>query len=484
MNVRFFSLLILSAVFMFHSCEPAESVIIAGEVIEQGSGDPIQGAIVEITQPAELEDFATSDSAGNFSFDIDVDETTQVSLEITRQGYQTNTTSFKVAPSTNVDDLSIELASTDGQDDGGGGGGDGIGGGDDAVGGEAGGPAAITLNSISSQTVNVAETGGIVNTAFTFGVQDSAGRAVGQGYEMSFEIIRGPGGGESITPEIGETNPKGTVTSNFFSGDSSGTVRIEAVIERPDVGLTIRSSPVLISISSGFPHPDNFNVGPRVYNFDAFNLIDESHTNNITASVGDKKGNPVKEGTAVYFSSTNGGLVNGSAATNENGYASVNLSANGSTPTGHPMGIGFIDVIAQTIDGNNNYIEKTMTMLLTTPRAIITVNPMTFDIPNGGSQNFDVTITDENGYPMAADTRISVTVGQGLTASGEIVDLEMGNHFEPGPGTTEFSFTVSDSDPNNDDTGAESTVTITVQSPSGEVSTKAPKGTRAKSIGN
>lgn len=475
MKIRVFSLIILTAAFMFHACEPTESTIIAGEVIEEGSGNAINGAIVEITAPTELQTSATTDSLGNFSFDIDIEETVQVTLEISKQGYQTTTTSFKISSSNNVDDLIIEMSSAGNQ---GGNNSDG-----DEVSGEAGGPAAITLNSISSQTVNVAETGGTVNTAFTFGVQDSAGRAVGQGYEMAFEIIRGPGGGESITPKVGETNPKGTVTSNFFSGDSSGTVRIEAVIDRPDVGLTIRSSPVLISISSGFPHPDNFIVGPRVSNFDAYGIIDQNYRNPITASVGDIKGNPVKEGTAVYFSATNGALVNGSAATNAEGYATVNLSANGSTPSGHPMGPGFIDVVAQTVDGNNNYLERTMTMLLTTPRAVIDVNPTTFDIPNGGSQNFDVTITDANGYPMAADTRISVTSGEGLSVSGDIVDLELGDYFEPGPGTTEFGITISDSDTDNI-VNTDGSFTISVQTPSGETTTMTVEGNRAKTIGN
>lgn len=475
MNKCLYLLFPLFTAFLISSCSTgSDTTIIAGQVIDQSTSSPISSAVIELTQPKELSQSAVSDSAGRFSFDVKPNnETVTVTLEISKQGYQTQTTSFKLVPGTNVDDLNIRMKSTDSTDGGGG----------DNVGGKSGGPASLELINLSASTINVAGTGGDVNATFTFEVTDSAGRVVDSPVDVKFQIIRGPGGGESITPSVATTgvnSPEGTVKSNLAAGDSSGTVRIEAVIERPDYNLTIRSSPVLISIASGFPVKENFHVAPNVHNFDAYGIVDESHTNSITASVGDLKGNPVKEGTAVYFSATNGGLVNGSATTNKNGYATVNLSANGSKPTGHPKGPGFIDVIAETIDKNNDYIKKKTTLLLTTPRAIITVSPTSLSISNGGSQNFDVTITDENGNPMAADTRISVSTTQGLSASGDIVDLELGDYFQPGPGTTQFSVTISDAIPEQTNSTAGS-FTIQVESPSGETTTKTIEGTRAKS---
>jgi len=470
-----FALLGIILSFLFQSCgSQNDNVIIAGQVIEQNTGNPIKSAIVQITQPASLKQTATTDSSGNFSFSVNLNgDATNVTLEISKQDYKTANENFKAAPGTNVDNLSIELASTTN----GSGGGDN--GNNNSVGGEASGPASIKLKSISTQSINVAETGGTTNSAFTFVVADSAGREVGQGYKVNFDIIKGPGGGESITPATGQTNSKGEVTSNLFSGDSSGTVRIEAKINRPKYNLTVRSTPVLISIASGFAVKKNFHVAPHVHNFDAFGIIDENHTDKITASVGDLKGNPVKSGTAVYFSASNGALVNGSSTTDENGYATVNLSANGSTPNNSPRGIGFVDITAQTIDKDNNFIEKKTTLLLTTPRANITVSPTTLNIPNAGSQTFDVTIKDGNGYPMAADTKISVSTGAGLSASGDIVSLELGDYYQPGPGTTNFSVTISDSDPKNV-VSTDGSFTIKVEAPSGEVTTTTIKGNRAK----
>lgn len=477
MKIRIFSLIILSAAFMFLACEPTDTTVIAGEVSEQGSGNAIIGAIVEITSPTELQTSAVTDSLGNFSFDVDIDETVQVTLEISKQGYETTTTSFKISSSNNVDDLSIEMVSSDSQD--------GSDGGSDSVAGEAGGPAAISLNGISNQTINVAETGGNSHTAFTFGVQDSAGRPVGQGHEMSFEIIRGPGGGESITPDIGETNPKGTVTSSLFSGDSSGTVRIEAVIERPDIGLTIRSSPVLVSIISGFPVLENFHVVPEVNNFEAFGFQSSQHTNTISASLGDSKNNPVLAGTAVYFWAEGGGNIGSSVegvVTDDRGLASVELRADGSTPAGHPDGVGFIDVYAQTVDVNNDYITKKTKILFTTRQASISANPTSFNIGNGGGEAFTYTVTDQNGYPMAAGTRITVEASNGLTLSGD-VDIELPDTFTPGSGTTEFGFAISDADPDRAEP-ANDQITISVITPSGYRSSYTISGSRAKTAGN
>lgn len=470
-----FSVLLITAITIFGCTTEDDFVVIQGNISDSQTGDALAGATVLITSPAEFNNiFTRSDADGNYNLgDIDISEVTDFVLTASATGYIDGERTVKIAPGDNVTGFDFELeeeGSDDDQDSGDTG---------NEVGGESGGPAQIQLTNVTSPAINVAETGGITSTTFTFEIQDSAGRTVDRDYEVLFEIIRGPNGGEYITPEIGYTDNDGLVTSNLVSGDSSGTVRMQAVIERDDIGVTIRSTPVIVSISSGFPHPDNFNVGPNVYNFDAYGLISEAYTNNITASVGDVKGNPVKEGTAVYFSSRYGGLVNGSAVTNENGFATVNLSANGSTPQDHPDGIGFIDVIAQTVDRDNQYIYQTMTMLLTTPQAIITVQPDVLDISNAGSQNFDVTITDLNGYPMAANTQISVNPGTGLTASGDIVSLQLGDYFQPGPGRTEFSVNISDARP-EEAISTDGSFTISVTTPSGAVTTKTIKGTRAK----
>jgi hypothetical protein len=475
---------------LIQACGVEDTVIIAGQVIDYDSGEPIEQSIIEVTDPAELQQTATSDSAGNFSFDAETgDETQTITLEVSKRGYETYSTSFKLASDVNVDDLLIELQPQD-SDDGNNNGDDGNddSGSDDAVGGEAGGPASLRLESISNQLINVAETGGNVNTAFTFVVEDSAGRTVGKDHEVNFEIIRGPEGGESLTPTTGKTNSNGQVTSNLFAGDSSGTVRIEARIERPDVGLTVRSNPVFVSITSGFPVEENFHISPEIYNFEGIggDLLTEDHTNEIRVSLADQKNNPVVSGTSVYFWTKYGGIIGDSeegVETNSNGIASVELRASGTQPTGHPRGPGFIDVYAHTIDDENNvYIEKKITLLFTTREADITANPTTFNIGNAGGEAFSYTVTDQNGYPMPAGTNITVEASNGLTLSGDIdvtvpdIDIE---NFSNGPGLTEFSFSIADGDPNTIEQ-ANDVINIVVITPSGQRSSYSIHGTRAK----
>ncbi|MEX0720727.1 MAG: Ig-like domain-containing protein [Balneolaceae bacterium] len=474
-SLPIFALAILVVSFNSCSSDDEDNVVIQGEVTNQNTGNPIENATVQINTPQELSDiFGRTDELGQYSIgEIEVSEVTDLTILASATEFVEATRTLKVAPGDNITSFNFELTE-EGSDDGGGDDDD-----EEEVGGEAGGPAQIQLVNVTSPAINVAETGGITSTTFTFEVQDSAGRSVDRNHEISFEIIRGPEGGEYITPATGLTNSSGRVTSNLVSGDSSGTVRIEAIIDRSDVGLTIRSSPVIVSISSGFPHPDNFNVAPRVYNFDAYAYLNENHTNNITVSVGDLKGNPVKEGTAVYFSASNGGLVNGSAVTNETGYATVNLAANGSTPQTHPDGVGFVDVVAQTVDKDNNYIEKTTTLLLSDPRdPVMTINPGTINVPHSGGQSFEFTIIDRNGYPMAAGSQITVSVGEGLVANGD-VDFVLGDFFNPGPGSTEFGFVVDDTDDVNSDV-VNTSLTVTIETPSGFIKSLTIQGTRAK----
>ncbi len=462
MNVRFFSLLILFAI-VFHSCEPDESVIIAGEVIEQGSGNVISGAIVEITSPPELQASATTDSLGNFSFDIDVDETVQVTLEVSKQGFQTTTTTFKMSSSNNVDDLIIELPSSSNQD------GDDNG---DSVGGEPEGAAAIILSSVSNQSINIAETGDLVSTAFSFVVQDSAGRSLNseKAVEVEFEIVSGPGGSEEIIPATARTNSQGQVTTSLFSGNAAGAVKVQALVDRPEVGLTIRSKPVLIAIHGGFPDDDHFSIAPDKFNFEGYSF--NNIRNPITVIVGDKFSNPVKPGTVVYFSTT-GGIIQGSGETDNDGIVIAELISGEPRPNDDIGGSGgrpgYSTVTASTVNENDQRISKEINVVFSTSDAIIDASPLTFDLdPNGGA-SFDYTVTDINGNPMAAGTQISIEGGEGIEITGD-TDLTLGNHLFPGPGATEFSFSIRDTDEFTNDP-ADLTLKISVTTPSGNTTT-------------
>lgn len=477
------SLFTLFLVVLIASCtntDADDEVIIAGQVSDANSGDPILGATVEIESPAELVDFVKTDSVGNYEFTgINIDEVTDIALTASAANFGDESQSLKVAPSDVLNNIDFELTSNDSQgpDDPGG----------DEVSGDPEGAAAIVLERISAESINIRQTGGQVSSTFTFVVQDSAGRAINTegAVDVQFSIIKGPGGGETVIPSSVTTNAAGQAVTSLFSGDSAGVVRVRALIDRSDVGLTIVSEPILIAINGGFPSPDRFFIASSNTNLEGFGIISGNNSSleyDIVASVGDRFGNPVKEGTAVDFRTQGAGIIEGSALTDEFGTAIVKLRPDGSRPTSDPSGTGFFTITAKTVDENNDFISKDLKLMFTTSQALISVNPNSVNIPANGSQAFSYTVTDLNGNPMSAGTDIKISVATGLEASGD-VGFSLGDFTSPGAGSTQFGFTVSDTnDENSDVVGTSITITVT-SSATRSTTSLTIQGTRAKTGG-
>lgn len=471
--MRKISLQLLSAILLFISfgCTTTNDnlVLIQGAVTNAQTGNIITNATIQISSPTTLSDiFTRSDSAGKYSFsEIDISEVTDITMTASATNYQDKQRTLKIAPGDNVSDFNFELIAESGNNTGGGG----DTGGDGGVTGPSAGAAAIILSGITEETINIAETGGIVNTSFTFQVQDSSGRNLdlNNAEDVTFSIVSGPGGGEGITPLTATTNDKGTITSNLFAGNLAGVVQIQAEIVREDIGLTIRSRPVAITIHGGFPDLDHFSIAAARYNFEGWSI--NGNRNSLTVILGDQFGNPVKPGTAVYFTTT-GGIIQGSGGgnTNSDGQVSVDLISGDPRPSDNVTGSGgrsgYSTITARTIDGNNQEIEKSVIVLFTSSSALISASPTTFDLtPNGGA-SFNYTVTDINGNPMPAGTEISIEAGDGIEVTGAS-GLTLGNQLFPGPGSTEFQFSIRDTDDASSDP-ADLTIKITVTSPSGE----------------
>lgn len=267
--MRKISLLIFSALLLGFSSacstDDDNQVLIQGVVSDGQTGDGIANATIQVTSPQEFSDvFTRSDENGAYSLaDIEVNELTSISITASATDYNSQSRTVQVAGGDNLTNFDFELSPEGGggSDDGGTG-----------VSGPSAGAAAIILEGISEESINIAETGGIVNTSFTFQVQDSAGRALDldNSEEVTFSILSGPNGGEGITPLTATTNANGTVTSNLFSGNLAGVVQIQAEIVRDDIGLTIRSKPVAITIHGGFPDLEHFSIAADAYNFEGW----------------------------------------------------------------------------------------------------------------------------------------------------------------------------------------------------------------------
>ena len=190
----------------------------------------------------------------------------------------------------------------------------------------------------------------------------------------------------------------------------------------------------------------------------------------------------MKQGTAVDFRTEGAGIIEGSALTDAFGTAIVKLRPDGSRPTTDPLGTGFFTVKAKTVDENNDFVNQNLKLLFTTSQALISINPNSVNIPADGAQAFTYTVTDLNGNPMSAGSDISVSVATGLEASGD-VGFSLGDFTSPGAGSTEFGFTVSDTDDENSDViGTSITITVT-SAGTGSTTSLTIQGTRAKTGG-
>ncbi len=468
------ALVTFTTILFINSCDLNDTdstpFTITGQVQTLNTENGIADALVEIISPADLQREAVTNASGMYVFeDVFVDSVIDVRIQASRQGFNTSTIDVVAVPGRDLAVPPIRLrATTSGGDDGGSGGGGGT------VGGPPAGAAAIILQGVSSNSINIAETGGIVSSSFTFEVQDSSGRAITSegAVDVEFILTDGPGGGEAITPEIVRTNASGLVTSNLFSGNAAGNVKIEARIFREDINLEIRSKPILLAIHGGFPDLDHFSIAASVFNFEG--LAINGMRNQITVIVGDKFSNPVKPGTPVYFNTT-GGIIQGSGQTDDDGQIQVDLISGNPRPAD-----GYATIRAHTFNEDDQRIEQDIQVLFSGPPSNqnIVVTPETFAIGPNGSQAFTMTITDPNGNPLPFNTSIEVQPAEGMAVEGD-VSVNVPNTLFGGPGVTEFSFTARDTDDENNDV-QDVSIVIKVDTPGGFSATKTLTGTKAK----
>lgn len=327
----------------------------------------------------------------------------------------------------------------------------------------AGEPASIYLVSQTYDEIGVTESGSPETSQITFEVQDSSGHPIdfAHAVDVSFRFGARPGGGEFLAPSIAQTDAFGKVIVNLSSGTTAGAVQVIAEIDYE--GDIIRSRPVNIAIHGGLPNDDHFAIGTNQLNYAYYNTLNGIGT--VTAVVGDKYSNPVKPGTAVYFS-TEAGIVEGSNLTDELGRTTATLISGAPLPDDPVFGPGFFWVTGETIDENDVQIT-TNALVLYSGSPTISIAPTSFNIPNGGSQSFTYVVRDINNNPLAPDNKYSVTVETGgdAAASGQTFILMPDIQF----GGTNFSFTVSDTKP-DETKPAGISVTVSIEGPNGLLS--------------
>lgn len=445
-SILILKLCVVFLLILFFSCEsPSENeaqlVTLTGKVIDTQTNAPLQNAVIRVLNISP-EITELTDSDGSYRISFESEESQNVLVIASKESYISDTTEAIAVPDRIVELPLLQLIPTDETP---------------VVTGQA---SSIILFQQSTDHIGVRESGSPETAQLIFQVQDSSGQPIdlNNSIEVRFMIGAGPGGGEFIYPTSAMTGNNGEVPVYITSGIKAGTVQI---IAEATVGSeTIRSKPVSIAIHGGLPDSTHFSLAVEKLNFPGYNIY--GLTNAITAFVGDKYSNPVRPNTSVYFNS-DGGIIEGSALTNLQGQASVDLISASPKPTHPVFGPGFATVTGTTVDENQSTISDDVVVLFS-GYPTISISPSSFAIPNGGAQTFVYTVSDQNGNPLAEGTNISVIVeGENIETLGTL-DADLPD--TQSSSWTTFSFLVFD---------AQDTVTV-VKPVSIEITTTGPNG--------
>jgi len=401
-----FLIICLSCLLMSVSCkslndpEDAEdsAVFLNGQVLNSVTNTPVDSAVVRIFM-TESEVFEMTDSDGNYNIEISVVATMDVDVIAFKESYVADTTTVLAVPGRTISVPTLFLEPTS------------------QTPSNSGDAASIILAEQPIQNIGVRESGALETAELVFEAQDSTGSPLDLAHSVTvfFSIVAGPGGGEFISPQTATTANDGRVSVYLTSGTIAGIVQVQARVDVAE--KTILSQPVAIAIHGGLPDGNHFCLAVEKVNFPGYNIF--GLTDVITAYVGDKYTNPVRPGTVVYFSTT-GGIIQGSAITDNQGLASVTLISAQPLPNHPTLGLGFATVTGTTADEDNNIISAE-TVVLFSGIPAISVIPMSINIPNGSSQTFCYTVSDQNGNPLAEGTSIAVTVdGENVKATGSL----------------------------------------------------------------
>ncbi len=452
---------------------------ISGFVKDSNTRIGLGGATITMSSTTQTYS-VTSNPDGSFpSQSFSTDSTMIVSVMVTKSGYNDTTFSI-VVQSGSVAQLTILMSPK-------------------SVivvpGGGSGIAQTIAFLGSSPQELRVYGVGGQETSILSWEVRDSLGLPIDLTHSvtMTFTLVAGPNGGEYVSPNPVSTNTVGRAYTTFNAGTKAGVVQVLAQATGGGLTRTIASQPVRLIIDGGFPVQSHFTVAAVSYNFAALNWLNRRDA--ITVLVGDIYSNPVAPNTAVYFhtspygagESGGAGVIQPAVFTDKDGLGSVDLISGYPRPSGvyaaagPSPGDGYHYVVARTIGQGGAVVMDSVMLLWSGVPFISNLNPTTFNIANGGSQNISFSVSDQNGHPLAAGTTITVTgqvppppdpntpvnqiqVGFGLNGSVTLPDV-----IASGVGTTDFSFKLSDgSSQILDNVGTPVLMTISVSGPNGQ----------------
>lgn len=400
-----------------------KTIIVSGTILNSQTSVPLDSAIVKFIY-GNQSSIVITNASGLFTIQLKLDSSQTVKMVVARNKFYTDSTSIFV----NVANSTLALSPFELRPISAG------------IVVNSGPPSSIYLLSQSTTFIGVQQSGSIEVARLTFQVVDSAGNRVdlANSANVKFRFATSPNGGEFLSHDSVATDTAGTATVYVTSGTRAGVCQV--IAEFFVNNRLVRSTPVALAIHGGLPDLAHFSAAPSLLNIPGWHILGIEDA--ITAYVGDKFSNPVRPNTVVYYNTT-GGIIGGSALTDEMGRATVNLMSAAPQPIHPTLGPGFATVTCHTADENNQTITTNTIVLFSGP-PILSISPTTFDIPNRSAQSFTYTLMDLNGNPMAGGTTISVTgEGEGISLRGS-TDVTIPD--TQSPAWTQFSFTLIDVD--------------------------------------
>jgi hypothetical protein len=319
-------------------------------------------------------------------------------------------------------------------------------------------PGSIALMSTSATSLQVVGTGGTETSTMIYELRDSVGVPVDSAYKVKFTLVPNLGGA-FISPDSGYCDAKtGRINAVIHAGTVSGAVQATATVITP-VG-NIVSTPTRIIIYAGQPDEAHLSIGANPLNIPGLDM--NSVTSTIGVLLGDKYSNPVPQGTAVYFSSTEGVITTNTGFTDATGHASATLYS------GNPRaadGLGY--VTAHTVGVNGADVRDSVRVMFSGTPIIDSIR-----VTPSNTTNFNVSfrVADRNHHPLAAGAFVKATVSghpsiiiSNIIPNDSIPDTQ-------DPFWTHFSFDVTYDRSASPPVTGPFTLTIRVTSPNGNAS--------------
>jgi hypothetical protein len=181
------------------------------------------------------------------------------------------------------------------------------------------------------------------STTLTFRIVDTSNNPIAN-KAMSFRLTNETGGVNlALTESV--TNESGEAEAVVNAGTAHGVTYVVASTLAADGITSISTTSLPVSITTGLPDQDSFDISVDIFNPAAYDYNGE--VVNITAYAADQFNNPVPDGTVVNFATESGYIIGycGTVA----GTCSVPWVSSGDRPGSHDAALGRVNEIdAQT----------------------------------------------------------------------------------------------------------------------------------------